>query len=93
MNFLVPNGHDAPPKLLLWDFDQALIVMTGFVAGVVSGFLLAGIVGSVFLAREYTKKKVGRHRMFVMHLVYWHLPSQVIPFPALPPSATREFIG
>jgi conjugal transfer pilus assembly protein TraL len=94
MEHAIPNQHDDPPKLLLWDFDQAMIVMIGMTFGIVAEMLLAGIVCSLLVARWYGQKKVGRHRMFVLHLMYWYLPSDLLmPFPSLPPSSTREFIG
>lgn len=94
MEHAIPNQHDDPPKLLLWEFDQALIFMIGLVFGIVAEMLLPGMVCSLLLARWYGQKKVGRHRMYVMHLLYWYLPSDwLMPFPSLPPSSTREFIG
>ncbi len=93
-DYAIPSTHDDPPKLLLWEFDQALIFMIGMVFGILSDLMLLGIVASLWAARWYGQKKVGRHRMYVIHLIYWFLPSEwFFPFPSLPPSSTREFIG
>lgn len=94
MDFAIPNKHDEPPKMLWWDFDQTIIFMIGVVFGILSGFLLLGVVIGVWCARWYSKKKAGKHRMYVVHIMYWYLPSEIVfPFPSLPPSSTREFIG
>lgn len=94
MDFAIPSKHDDPPKLLMWDFDQALIFMIGVVFGIVSGLLFLGVVLGVWIVRWYGKRKAGKHRMYVVHLMYWYLPSQLVfQFPSLPPSSTREFIG
>lgn len=94
MDFSIPLTHDDPPKMLLWDFDLAIIFMVGVVFGIISGFLLMGVVVGVWGARWYSKKKAGKHKMYVVHVMYWFLPSELVfPFPTLPPSSTREFIG
>ena len=55
---------------------------------------MLGVVIGVWCARWYSKKKAGKHRMYVVHIMYWYLPSEIVfPFPSLPPSSTREFIG
>ncbi|WP_308925844.1 type IV conjugative transfer system protein TraL [Janthinobacterium sp. J1-1] len=94
MDFAIPSKHDEPPKMLWWDFDQATIFMLFVVFGILSGFLFLGVVIGVWTARWYSKKKAGKHRYYVVHILYWYLPSQIIfPFPPLPPSSIREFIG
>lgn len=94
MDFAIPSKHDEPPKMLWWEFDQAIIFMTGVVFGILSGYLLLGVAIGVWCVRWYGKKKAGKHRMFVVHTMYWFLPSELMfPFPSLPPSSTREFIG
>jgi conjugal transfer pilus assembly protein TraL len=94
MDFAIPSKHDEPAKLLMWEFDQALIFMIGVVFGILSGFVFAGVALGVWIAHWYSKKKANKHRMFIVHLMYWYLPSELtFPFPSLPPSSTREFIG
>ncbi|NHZ99063.1 type IV conjugative transfer system protein TraL [Massilia sp. CCM 8734] len=94
MDFPIPSKHDAPPKMLWWEFDQAMIFMGGTVFGILSGFLFLGVVVGVWGVRWYGKKKAGKHKFYVVHIMYWFLPSEwVFSFPSLPPSSTREFIG
>lgn len=94
MEYPIPSKHDEPPKMLWWEFDQAMIFMGGTVFGILSGFLFMGVVVGVWGVRWYGKKKAGRHKFYVVHIMYWFLPSEwVFPFPSLPPSSTREFIG
>jgi conjugal transfer pilus assembly protein TraL len=92
--YQIPRRHDDPPKLLLWDFDQALIFMLFLVMGLLSDMLVSSFVLGILAAKKYSRIKAGKHRMFLIHLMYWHLPSEMIlGIKALPPSATREFIG
>ena len=85
MDYRLPRKHDEPAKVLLWDFDQALIFMIAVVFGILSDMLFLGVVFGVWGGRWYGQKKVGRHRMFVVHLMYWYLPSEwTFPFPSLP---------
>ena len=94
MDYAIPRIHDEPAKLLLWEFDQAMIFMIAIVFSILSSLLIPGVVCGIWLARWYGRKKIGKHRMFVVHLMYWFLPSEyAFPFPSLPPSSTREFIG
>lgn len=94
MDFTIPRTHDEPPKLLLWDFDQALVFMVAIVFGIMSDFLTLGVVIGIWVSRWYGRAKAGKHRMYVVHLMYWYLPSEwLFPIPSIPPSSTREFIG
>lgn len=94
MDFAIPRKHDEPAKLLLWDFDQALIFMIAMVFGILADMLFVGVASGLWVSRWYAQRKAGKHRMFVVHLMYWFLPSEwIFPFPHLPPSSTREFIG
>lgn len=93
-DYAIPRKHDEPAKLLLWDFDEALLFMIFVCFGIVSGFLLFSIILGLWAARIYSRKKAGKHRMYVVHLMYWYLPDELTPKSAtLPPSCTREFIG
>lgn len=94
MDYAIPRTHDAPMKWLMWDFDQCMVVGIGFAFGLLTELILPGIALGLLGARWYGKKKAGQHRNFVLHLMYWYLPSEwLFPFPFMPPSSTREFIG
>jgi conjugal transfer pilus assembly protein TraL len=88
----IPSRLDDPPKFLWWDFDVAMVFMGCLVFGVITGlFFSLSFVGG-FLAYSYQKMKMGKHRAFGLHLVYWHLPV-TLGMKFTPPSAIREFIG
>jgi conjugal transfer pilus assembly protein TraL len=94
MDYEIPRTHDAPMKFIFWDFDQAMIFMTCIVFGILADLMVPGIVLGLLLGSWYGRRKVGKHPMFILHSIYWHLPSELLlPFPSLPPSCTREFIG
>lgn len=92
-DYSIPRKHDEPAKLLLWDFDQAMIFMVAICFGIVSGFFLMSVVMAVWIGSMYSKQKAGKHRMYVVHLMYWYLPPELSPQGVVPPSCTREFIG
>ncbi|TXH92270.1 type IV conjugative transfer system protein TraL [Thauera aminoaromatica] len=90
--YLVPQRLDDPPKFLWWDFDVALIFMGTLVFGLAVGYILSFVLLGAVLASMYQKTKVGQHRAFGMHLMYWYLPV-TFGFKRTPPSCIREFIG
>lgn len=93
LEYMIPRRLDDQPKILFWDFDQALIVMFALVMGMASGFLMpSGFLG-MMAAWGYGKLKSGRHRDFAKHLIYWYMPSGIVGFKRFPESWKREFIG
>ncbi len=94
MDFAIPQLHDGPPKLLWWDFDQALVFMMAFMCGIVGGMMVPGLCIGIFAARWYGRHKARKHRMYIAHAMYWFLPGEyLLPCPQLPPSCVREFVG
>lgn len=94
MDFAIPQLHDSAPKLLWWDFDQALIFGLAFVFGIVTGVMPLGLAIGILAGRWYGRHKARKHRMYIAHALYWYLPGEwLLPCPQLPPSSVREFIG
>ncbi len=92
--YYIPRRLDDPGKLLFWDVDLALLVVTGFLVGLYSMNLLvmaASLTISIVLASRYGKLKAGHHPGMAKHFVYWH--GGVPSFKVTPPSHFRELIG
>ncbi len=88
----IPTRLDDPPKFMWWDFDVAMLFMSFFVFGVISGWILSFSLAGLFAAWIYRKSKAGQHRAYGMHLLYWNLPVN-LGMRATPPSSIREYIG
>ena len=87
-----PTRLDDPPKFMWWDFDVAMLFMSFFVFGLVTGWILSFSIVGILFAWLYRKSKAGQHRAYGMHLIYWHLPVN-LGMKATPPSSIREYIG
>lgn len=91
----IPRKLDAPPKFLWWDWDVALIWLSGLGFGIIAGgfFGLFGCVGvSTVLAYFVNKKKSGKRPGFSAHAAYWHAGFGVFRRKT-PPSHIRDFFG
>jgi len=88
----IPTRLDDPPKFMWWDFDVAMLFMSFFVFGLITGWLVSFTVFGLVMAWLYRKAKFGQHRAYGIHLLYWHLPVN-LGMKATPPSSIREFIG
>lgn len=88
----IPTRLDDPPKFFWWDFDVSLLFMSFAVFGLVIKWVVTFSIVGFGIAYLYNKTKMGQHRGFGLHLLYWHLPA-TFGFKATPPSAIREFIG
>jgi conjugal transfer pilus assembly protein TraL len=93
-DYYIPSRLDDPGKLLFWDVDVALVVVTGFMIGVYSANIavfITSILGSMALASAYGKMKSGKHPGMSKHIIYWYLglPRHKVT----PPSWFREMIG
>lgn len=88
----IPTRLDDPPKFMWWDFDVAMLFMSFFVFGLVTGWILSFSLAGLMAAWFYRKSKAGQHRAYGMHLLYWHMPVN-LGMRATPPSSIREFIG
>jgi conjugal transfer pilus assembly protein TraL len=88
----IPSRLDDLPKFLWWDFDVALLAMTGMVFGFVSEHIIVATAIGFGSAALYQRSKSGKHRAFGLHLLYWYTPIRM-GMKATPPSAIREYIG
>ena len=93
----IPRRLDDPWKIGFWDVDVAAPVLFGALVGYLSAnklsfFVCLGI--GWLLASWVSHTKQDKHPAFVLHWLYWHLPS--LPMTALytsPPSYLRRLVG
>lgn len=93
LGYYVPHRQDDPPKLLLWDLDEAAVFLLPLIAGMMMNFFVTGLVLAMVIRPLYLKMKVGRGPAYVLHMLYWHTPSALYRLRRTPPSHIREYIG
>ena len=89
----IPRRLNDPPRMFWWDIDVSLLMVGAALAGMLSGFFLAGCACGALLASAYSRLKSGKHPAFALHLLYWHLPAFVTGLKRTPPSCQRTFTG
>jgi conjugal transfer pilus assembly protein TraL len=89
----IPRRIDDKPKFLWWDMDQAMIVMSFLMGGIMLNAVGSGLVLGIFVGVAFSKARSGKHQAFALHLMYWYLPSYAMKFKTLPPSHQTEYIG
>lgn len=89
----VPRTLDDPARIFWWDLDQAMLFSICGVLGMVLGSLMGGLALGTTLGWVYGRAKSGRHRMFAVHAIYWHLPGAIMKMRRTPSSDARELIG
>lgn len=89
----IPRRLNDTPRMFWWDVDVSLLMVGSALAGMLSGFFIAGCVVGALLASAYSRAKAGKHPAFALHLLYWHLPAFVTGLKCTPPSWQREFLG
>lgn len=93
LRYGLPRTLDDPARLLWWDMDQALLFCAFVIFGMMASYMLAGAVFGALTSWAYGKAKAGKHKSFAIHLMYWHLPRELLSFKRTPPSHIREYVG
>lgn len=89
-----PSHLDDPPKILLWDIDEAMAMIVTVGIGIVVKQLTVFAIIGVVLAYLLARVKAVRGRGFLATLCYWYLPhNTIIKFKRYPPSHIREYVG
>lgn len=91
-DLLIPRRLDDPPKFLFWDFDVALLFMSGAFFGILSNYMLVGMALGGVMAWAYGRMKSGKQKGYLMHLAYWYMPAG-FALRRVPKSAKRVFYG
>ena len=88
----IPTRLDEPARILMWDASQVGLLVAFVFLGILLKDPITWIAAGLALAHVLGKFTGGRHRRFLLHWVYWHLPFGS-GFRHTPPSHLREFIG
>ena len=88
----IPTSLDVPARILMWDSTQVGLLVAFVFLGILLKDPITWIGAGLGVAYMYGKFTGGRHRRFLLHWAYWHLPLRS-GFTRTPPSHLREFIG
>lgn len=90
--YWVPRNLDAPPLLLMWEADTAILFFGVFLFGSVFGSVLFATLVAVLCARAYRRLKEEGGRGLIVRLLYWYTPYGTWLRRHLP-SHIREYYG
>ncbi len=89
----IPRRLNDPAKFLWWDADVFVVAFAPVALGILGGSFPPGLLFGVLCGWAFGRAKAGRHKAYLMHLVYWHVGEPVIQLDRTPPSHLRELIG
>lgn len=85
----IPRYIDDQPKIFFWDLDVFMIAATCIFLGIITDFLIQGIILGCLVGYIFTKVKLGKPDSFLYHALYWH---GFLNLRGIPPSYMRRFI-
>lgn len=91
--FRVPKHLNDPPRLLFWTMDEALLLFVPIFFGTIAHHFVLGLCAGPVLQQCFKRIKGHEGESLLLRYAYWMLPSEVLPFRAMPPSHKREYIG
>ena len=91
--YSVPAFLDEPERFGLWTIDELVALVGPFAVGIITQYVIIGIVASAGGWWALRKAKAGRAASWVLHMAYWHLPSTVTGIRCVPPSHIRLMAG
>ncbi|MEM9838004.1 MAG: type IV conjugative transfer system protein TraL [Pseudomonadota bacterium] len=91
--YRIPSTLDDPEKLAFWTIDEFIILIGGFMIGILLSRFVEGIIAG-FLGVYFIKRfKKGESLSVVRFAAYWALPSGLFAFKRTLPSYKRELAG
>lgn len=91
-DYWIPRTLDAPPLMLMFEADVAMIFLFIVFLFMTMQATLFGLVLGVIAARGYSKLKEEGGKGLLIKILYWYTPSGVW-FTDSRPSHIREYIG
>lgn len=74
----IPTLIDEPFHLLVWQFDEVVVVTLCIIAGVALNEPLYGLIAGIVLRKQYMKTRDGKPKGYIVHL-FWSLG--ILPSP------------
>lgn len=89
----IPATLDEPEKLAFWTVDEFVILIGGFMIGILLGRFVEGIVAGFVGVYALKKFKKGESLSFLRFALYWTLPSGLFAFRRTLSSYKRDLAG
>ncbi len=91
--FFIPRHLDDPPRFLFWSIDDAMVMIFPLFVGIILGFVISGVICSVFLYRTWRGVKGSGGVGIVQCLIYWHYPKSILDLKMTPDSSIKSYIS
>ena len=91
--YYIPRQLDEPERLLFWSMDEALLMLLPVGIGIMSGFILTGVIAGIMFFLLWKKIKGAGQVNLAMYGVYWFFPSILSGMKFTPPSYQRFYLG
>lgn len=91
--FFIPKTLDEPGKWLWFTMDETLAIIGPVILGIAIGYMLSGILMSLFLLISLKKIKRGKSANILIFYIYWHYPAWILNLKYTPSSYVRNFYG
>ncbi|WP_031555795.1 type IV conjugative transfer system protein TraL [Parvularcula oceani] len=89
----IPATLDDPEKLAFWTIDEFVLLIGGFMLGILLGRFVEGILLGFAAVFAIKKFKRGESLRALRHAAYWVLPSGLFGLQATLPSHKRDLAG
>lgn len=67
----MPKSIDEPDQILLWSFEEFMVVAVLFGLGIVFAQLMVAMGSSYFFLKIFRRYREGRPTGFMQHIMYW----------------------
>lgn len=91
--FWIPQYLDEPERILFFTLDEAMILFSPFVLGIVMEHLLIGLLLGIAGLYSYRKLKGTHGKSVMLYAKYWYLPASMSRMIFTPPSHIRFYQG
>lgn len=63
----IPNRVDEFDHLLIWQFDEIILVAVGLIVGIIFNSPMMGIIGGFYLKSKYIRIRDGKPSGYFLH--------------------------
>ena len=89
----IPATLDDPEKLAFWTIDEFIVLIGGFMVGILLSRFVEGIIAGFIGVYALKKFKKGESLNLLRFAAYWALPSGLFAFKRTLASHKRDLAG
>ncbi len=68
----IPSRIDDPVQILFWEWDEFMLFIATFGAGIVLNYTLSGLIAAVLVTRYFRRSKGNTLPGRLKHLFFWY---------------------